>query len=154
MAALCTAAVGCATLDPTKDLTPGMSTAEIEAKMGKPKETLVDSAGRTVWFYPTAPSEPRRTWAAVFTRDGKLEKIEQRLTRENIAKVAKGATKTQVRELLGPPWRSYPLPRLPYEEWDYRVTTDLDNDLLIRFTSDGVVHDVSQLHDPKYDRGY
>ena len=67
----------------------------------------------------------------MFTRDGKLEKIEQRLTRENIARITKGTTKQQVRELLGPPWRTYPVPRTSLEEWDYRVTTDLDNDLLI-----------------------
>ena len=137
---------------PVKELSPGMPTSEVEAKMGKPAKTLVDSAGRTVWFYPRAP-EPRQTWAAVFTRDGKLESIEQRLTRQNIAKIGKGTTKAQVEELLGPPWRAYPVQRQPYEEWDYRVTTDLDNDLLIRFTADGVAEQVYLLHDPKYDRG-
>jgi outer membrane protein assembly factor BamE (lipoprotein component of BamABCDE complex) len=145
---------GCAALPtPETTLSPGMSSADVEAKMGKPKDTLVDSAGRTVWFYPTAPDEPRRTWAVLFARDGKLEKVEQRLTPANIAKVTPGMTKPQVRELLGPPWKAYQLQRLPYEEWDYRVTTDLDNDLLIRFTSEGVVHEKSLLHDPKYDRG-
>lgn len=153
-AALLALLAGCANLpQPDKDLQPGMSMADVEVKMGKARETRVDSAGRTVWFYPSAPAEPRRTWAAVFTRDGKLEKIEQRLTRENIARITKGTTKQQVRELLGPPWRTYPVPRTSLEEWDYRVTTDLDNDLLIRFNPEGVVQDVSQLHDPKYDRG-
>jgi outer membrane protein assembly factor BamE (lipoprotein component of BamABCDE complex) len=144
---------GCATNNPGKDLSPGMSMAEVEAAVDKPKDTLVDSAGRTVWFYPTAPSEPRRTWAVRFAPDGRVQSVEQRLTRENISRIVRGMNKSQVRELLGPPWKAYQLQRLPYEEWDYRVTTDLDNDLLIRFTADGVVHEVSLLHDPKYDRG-
>jgi len=138
---------------PDKDLQAGMSMAEVEGKMGKPRETLVDSAGRTVWFYPYPRGiEIRESYAVVFGSDGRVQAIEQRLTRQNIAKVAQGATKKQVQELLGPPWMTYPVPRQPYEEWDYRVTTDLDNDLLIRFTPEGAVHQVTLLHDPKYDR--
>jgi len=88
---------------------------------GQAQETLVDSAGATVWFYTTAPDDRRATWAARFARDGRLQDVEQRLTRENIARVVPGMSKKQVRELLGPPWQAYPVARLPYEEWDYRV---------------------------------
>jgi len=147
--------VACAVLlQPERDLAPGMSMPEVEAKMGKPKETLVDSAGATVWFYTTAPDDRRATWAARFARDGRLQDVEQRLTRENIARVVPGMSKKQVRELLGPPWQAYPVARLPYVEWDYRVFAGgLLQDLLIRFSTDGVVHDSSLLHDSRYDRG-
>jgi len=137
-----------------RNLAQGASMAEVEAKMGKPKETLVDSAGYPVWFYPTAPNG-RETWAARFMPDGRLVSVEQRLTKENIARIVLGTTtQKQVRELFGPPGLAYPLPRLPFEEWDYVMLVDNRYyDYLIRFSPDGVVRDTYLLHDPIYDAG-
>ena len=57
-------------------------------------------------------------------------------------------------ELFGPPGLAYPLPRLPFEEWDYVMLVDNRYyDYLIRFSPDGVVRDTYLLHDPIYDAG-
>jgi outer membrane protein assembly factor BamE (lipoprotein component of BamABCDE complex) len=135
-----------------RNLPQGTSMAEVEATMGKPKETLVDSAGHTVWFYPTAP-EGRDTWAARFMPDGRLVNVEQRLTKENIARVVPGTTtQKQVQEIFGSPYKAYPLPRLPFEEWDYLVLVDNRKfDYLVRFSADGIVREAYLLHDPIYD---
>src|SRR5262249_35468963 len=101
-----------------RNLPEGTSMAEVEATMGKPAETIVDSRGETVWFYPTAP-EGRDTWAARFAPDGRLVKVEQRLTKENISRIVPGtSTQKDVLELFGSPWKSYPAARLPMVEWD------------------------------------
>jgi len=144
----------CATPYAGRNLKQGQSMAEVEATMGKPKETLVDSTGHTVWFYPTAPNG-RDTWAARFMPDGRLVNVEQRLTKENIGRIVPGTTtQKQEHELLGPPSLAYPLQRLPFEEWDYPVLVDNRFfDYLVRFSADGVVRDVYLLHDPIYDGG-
>src|SRR5712671_857804 len=69
-----------------RNLPQGTSMAQVEATMGKPRETLVNSQGHTVWFYPSAPFG-RDTWAASFMPDGRLVSVEQRLTKENIARI-------------------------------------------------------------------
>jgi hypothetical protein len=135
-----------------RNLVQGQSMAEVEAAMGRPAERLVDSAGYTIWFYPTAPNG-RETWAARFLPEGPLVAVEQRLTKENMPRVVPGATtKKQVREIFGPPWKAYPLARLEREEWDYLVR--VDNrwfDYLVRFSDDGIVREAYLLHDPVYD---
>ena len=134
------------------DLVPGQSMAQVEAAMGRPAEQLVDAAGYTVWFYPTAPNG-RETWAARFLPEGQLVALEQRLNKENMPRVVPGATtKKQVREIFGPPWKAYPLERLEREEWDYLVRIDYRlYDYLVRFSEDGVVREAYLLHDPIYD---
>jgi hypothetical protein len=135
-----------------RKLAQGQSMAEVEAAMGRPAEQLVDAAGYRIWFYPTAPNG-RDTWAARFLPEGKLVAVEQRLTKENMARLVPGATtKTQVREIFGPPWKAYPLARLEREEWDYRVRVDNRLfDYLVRFSDDGIVREAYLLHDPIYD---
>ena len=134
------------------DLVQGQSMAQVETAMGRPAERLVDAAGYTIWFYPTAPNG-RETWAARFLPEGPLVAVEQRLTKENMPRVVPGATtRTQVRELFGPPWKAYPLPRLEREEWDYPVRIDYRlYDYLVRFSEDGIVREAYLLHDPIYD---
>jgi len=145
---------GCAFPYAGRNLPQGTPMAEVEATMGRPKETIVDSAGYTVWFYPSAPNG-RTTWAARFMPDGRLLNVEQRLTKENIARVQPGVTtQKQVHELFGPPYMAYPLPLLPLPEWDYRTPGDnRDFDYLVRFSDDGVVREAYLLHDPIYDVG-
>ena len=137
-----------------RNLPQGTSMAQVETTMGKPTETLVNSQGHTVWFYTTAPNG-RDTWAASFMPDGRLVSVEQRLTKENIARIVIGATtQKQVHELLGPPALAYPRERLGVEEWDYVVLVDNRFfDYLVRFTPDGIVREAFLLHDPIYDGG-
>jgi len=144
----------CATPYAGRTLPQGTPMAQVEATMGKPAQTLVDSQGRTVWFYPTAPNG-RDTWAASFMPDGRLVSVEQRLTKENIARIVPGTTtQKQVQELLGPPSLAYPRERLGVQEWDYPVLVDNRFfDYLVRFSPDGVVRETYLLHDPVYDGG-
>ena len=78
--------------------------------------------------------------------------MEQRLTKENFARVVPDkSVKKDVRELLGPPWKTYRTLD-GREEWDYRVMVDMRKfDFLVRFSDDGVVHQAALLHDPVYD---
>ena len=80
--ALALVLAGCASPYAGRNLPQGSPMADVEATMGKPKETIVDSAGYTVWFYPSAPNG-RTTWAARFMPDGRLLNLEQRLTKEH-----------------------------------------------------------------------
>jgi len=114
--------------------------------MGRPALVLKD-----VRYYARAP-EGRHTYAALFGSDGRLLRIEQRLTKENFAKVVAGTSgREQVRELLGPPWKIYRT-REGFEEWDYRVDVDMRwYDFLVDFSDDGIVRRAYLLHDPVYD---
>src|SRR5258706_15213705 len=101
--ALCLGA--CASYD-GRGLVPGQArAADVEALMGRPAQKLTNAAGETVWFYPHAPAG-RDTFAVRMRPDGALIGVEQRLTKENVARVVPGKTTTQeVRELFGPPWQ-------------------------------------------------
>ena len=144
----------CATPYSGGKLTQGASMADVQAAMGAPKETLVDSAGYTVWYYPTGPNG-RDTFAARFMPDGRLLNVEQRLTKENFARVQPGVTtQKQVREQFGPPWLTWRMPFMPMTEWDYRVLVDNRYfDWYVRFSDDGIVREAFLLHDPIYDTG-
>jgi len=144
----------CASPYAGRSLPQGASMAEVESTMGRPKETVVDSAGYTVWFYPSGPNG-RTTWAARFMPDGRLVNVEQRLIKENFARVQPGATtQKQVQEFFGPPWMAWRMPFMPMTEWDYRVLVDNRYfDWYVRFSDDGVVREAFLLHDPIYDAG-
>jgi len=144
----------CASPYAGRNLPQGASMAEVESTMGRPKETVVDSAGYTVWFYPSGPNG-RTTWAARFMPDGRLVNVEQRLIKENFARVQPGATtQKQVQEFFGPPWMAWRMPFMPMTEWDYRVLVDNRYfDWYVRFSDDGVVREAFLLHDPIYDAG-
>ena len=96
LVALATLLASCASPYAGRNLPQGSSQAEVQATMGVPQETVVDSRGYTVWFYPSGPNG-RTTWAATFMPDGRLVNVEQRLTKENIARLQPGEpTQTQV----------------------------------------------------------
>lgn len=150
-AALCLFA--CASYD-GRGLVPEQSrAADVEALMGPPAERITNSAGETVWFYPHSPSG-RETYAVRLRPDGTLIAVEQRLTKENFAKVVPGMTTNEVRELLGPPWRITWMPLQERNVWDYPVR--VDNRLFNfydQFSGNGIVREAYLLHDPIYDQG-
>jgi hypothetical protein len=144
------AAAGCASYD-GRNLSPGASVEEVDHVMGKPALVLKAPEGGEVRYYTRAP-EGRHTFSARFGADGRLLGIEQRLTKENFAKVVPGkTTRDEVRELLGPPAAAYRT-RDGFEEWDYRVDVDMRwFDFLVDFSDDAVVRKAYLLHDPVYD---
>jgi hypothetical protein len=141
----------CASYD-GRGLVPGQSTtAQVEALMGRPAERLSTAAGETVWFYPHAPAG-RDTYAVRMRADGVLISVEQRLTKENVARVVPGKTTPQeVRELFGPPWQVSRAPLTQREVWDYPML--VDNKLMNFYVqiADGIVREAYLLHDPVYD---
>jgi hypothetical protein len=150
--ALCLAA--CASYD-GRGLVPGQArSADVEALMGRPAEKIVNAAGETVWFYPHAP-EGRDTFAARMNPDGTLIAVEQRLTKENVARVVPGSSTTkEVREFFGPPWKIWRAPVQQRNVWDYPMLVDnrLAN-FFVQFSDDGTVREAYVLHDPMYDAG-
>ncbi len=142
---------GCAAYD-GRGLVPGSSSArDVEKLMGVPSEKDALPGGGELWFYPRAP-QGRDTYAVRISPSGELVSIEQRLTKENLAKVVEGkSTKPQVHDLLGPPLE-ISRTRTGFEEWDYRVM--VDNrwfDFLVDFSDDGIARHAWLLHDPIYD---
>jgi hypothetical protein len=120
--------------------------------MGRPAEKITNAAGETVWFYPHAPSG-RDTFAARMRPDGVLVAVEQRLTKENVARVVPGKTTAQeVHELLGPTWKVWRAALKQRDVWDYPML--VDNRMMnffVQFSDDGIVREAYLLHDPVYD---
>jgi hypothetical protein len=142
---------GCASFD-GRGLVPGRSTAaEVEALMGIPAEKISAADGDTVWFYPRQPAG-LRTYAVRLTPQGVVRDVEQRLTEENLKKISADATSAkQVRELLGPPWRTSHLALSERDVWDYRMYNSVQWEyiLSVQFSGDGMVREVVMLRDYK-----
>jgi hypothetical protein len=144
----------CASYD-GRGLVPGQSTtAQVEALMGRPAERLTNAAGETVWFYPHAP-QGRDTFAVRMRPDGVVVGAEQRLTKENVARVVPGRTTTQeVREIFGPPWQITHSGLQQRDVWDYPMLVDnRQMNFFVQFSGDGIVREAYLLHDPSYDAG-
>jgi hypothetical protein len=146
---------GCASYD-GRSLVPGQSvSADVEQLMGPPAEKIGGPAGETVWFYPRNPAG-RHTYAVRIGPDGVVRAIEQRLTVENIGKLVAGQTTAKdVRALFGPPNRVTHLSRQQRDVWEYRMLNqiDVDYNLFVQFSFDGIVREALFLRDPRYDQG-
>lgn len=142
---------GCASYSGSS-LVPGKSTrAEVEATMGRPAEVLSRPNGDTLLYYSRLPFG-REMYVATVGSDGVLRGIEQRLTRQNIAKVAAGAQAKEVRELLGPPYRAVRMERMQRDVWEYPWREMEDRRILwVQFSSDGQVREVIEMHDYESD---
>lgn len=144
---------GCASFD-GRGLVPGKSTAaEVRALMGTPVDSLTMPGGNTALYFSRLP-EGRAMFVAMIGSDGVLLALEQRLTRENIAKLVPNAsTAKDVRELFGPPGSSGDLPLLPREWWEYRYLDYQDRRVLwVQFSQDGVVREVLDMRDSAAER--
>jgi hypothetical protein len=143
---------GCASYS-GRGLAPSQSSAaELEAVMGAPAERRPAPNGETVWWYPRLPYG-YESYAARIGPDGKLVAIEQRLTPENVARIQPGMTTgKEVRDLLGPPWRADPFPRMQREIWTYpmRATDPTPKHLYVQLSPDGVVREAYLLDDPEW----
>jgi hypothetical protein len=113
------AVAGCAGYS-GRGLVPGQSSeADVEAVMGEPAGVQEKANGETVLWYPRL-RYGRENYAARIGPDGRLLSIEQRLTEENIARLVRNQTLAEeVSDLLGPPHRSDPFPRMEREIWTY-----------------------------------
>jgi outer membrane protein assembly factor BamE (lipoprotein component of BamABCDE complex) len=142
---------GCASFSGSS-LVPGKSTrAEVEATMGRPADVLSRPNGDTLLYYSRLPFG-REMYVATVGPDGVLRGIEQRLTRQNVARVAAGAQAKEVRELLGPPFRAVRMERMQRDVWEYPWREIEDRRILwVQFSNDGQVREVIEMHDYESD---
>ena len=143
------ALAGCGSLRPVE---PGMSTAQLESAMGPAADKRVHSDGETWYYYPKQP-HGLAMFVARVDRDGKVIAVEQRLTDENVARLEKGKTRADdVRDLLGPPWKVWPFPRMQRDIWEYRMTVAaggwVPQGLYVQMSPDNIVREVYVLNDP------
>jgi outer membrane protein assembly factor BamE (lipoprotein component of BamABCDE complex) len=131
-------------------LVPGQSTAQdVEALMGRPAERLKAADGDTIWFYPHQPYG-RMMYAVRVAPDGRVRSVEQVLTEANVGKLVAGVTtRSQVRELFGPPYQTSNFPRQQREAWTYTLynASQLDYYLHVQFSGDGIVREVILIQD-------
>jgi len=118
--------------------------------MGKPVETRRGADGETVlWYSREVPDSAygRGNYAARIAPDGRLISLEQRLSDANIAKLPPDASSAEdVRDLLGPPHRSYRLPGEEREVWEYQLEgVQRPLTLYVRLSSDQIVREVFML---------
>jgi outer membrane protein assembly factor BamE (lipoprotein component of BamABCDE complex) len=145
LAALLTACAGYS----GRDLVAGKSTAaDVQASMGTPAEKLALASGDSVWYFPRGP-QGRHTFAVTFRPDGVLRGIDQRLTIENVAKLAKdSSTAKEVRELLGPPPTVRQFPRQQRYVWIYPMQRVEEPRILwVQFSYDDIAREILETHD-------
>lgn len=144
------ALAGCAGYN-GRGLVPGQSTeADVEALMGEPADVHQEASGETVLWYPRL-RYGRENYAARIGPDGKLLAIEQRLTEENIARLVRGQSQAgEVRDLLGPPHRADPFPRMEREIWTYYMQGyPTWKVLYVQLSPDHVVRELYYMDDPE-----
>ena len=122
--------------------------ADVEAAMGAPSDRVKLPNGDTAIYYSRLPYG-RRMYVATITPDGMLRAFDQRLTRENFARIAvNSSTGPQVRELLGPPDRVARMPRQQRDVWEYPwLEVEEKRMLWVQFSYDGTVREVIEMHD-------
>ena len=146
---------GCASLT-GPGLVPGQSTvADVEAAMGPAADKRPGANGETVYYYPRLPWG-YESYAARVGADGRLVRIEQRLTEENIGRVKTGATRRdEVLDLLGPPYEPMKQARTGNEIWTYPLRIagyPRPKWFLVHIAPDGRVSDTYLMDDPNYNR--
>ena len=131
---------------------PGISASQLEAEMGQAADKRVHADGETWYYYPRQPYG-LAMYVARVDREGRLIALEQRLTDDNVAKLVRGKTQgDEVRDLLGPPWKVWPFPRMQRDIWEYRMATaaagGIPQGLYVQMSPDSVVREVYMLSDP------
>ena len=142
---------GCASFN-GYGLKPGVSTAaDVEALMGAPAEKITAADHDSIWYYPRQPTG-LHTYAVRIGPDGVMRSLEQRLTEKNLKFLVPGATTMKdMRELLGPPWRSARNFLNDRDCWDYRMynAAQIEYILSVQFSDDGLLREVVFLEDRK-----
>jgi hypothetical protein len=144
---------GCASFD-GRSLVPGQSSQrDVESVMGQPADKRPGANGETVFWYPRLPYG-HASYAARIDADGRLVALEQRLTEDNIRKVATGTSAAEVRDLLGPPYQPVIQQRLEREVWTYpmRITGHMyPKWFVVRLSlDDHTVREAFLMDDPQY----
>jgi len=143
---------GCASFD-GRGLEPGQSTeSQVLAQMGRPAEVRRLPGGAKALYFSRLP-EGRAMYVATIGPDARLQSLEQRLTRENIARLTPDAsTQDDVRELFGPPGAVGYLSLKPREWWEYKYLDWQDRRVLwVQFSEDRILREVLDMRDWAYE---
>ena len=148
--ALLAALAGCAGYDGRK-LVPGQATgAEVEKAMGPSKDKRAGADGETVLWFPRLPAG-RVSYAARIGKDDRLIAVEQRLTKQYLEQLKPGASsESDVRDVLGPPYRVDPYPRMQRDAWTYQAQGIQPQLIVVQFSKDGVLREAYMFDDPEY----
>ncbi len=141
---------GCASFSGSS-LVPGKSTAaEVEQLMGRPAQRVALPNGDSALYFSRQPYG-RAVFVVTVGRDGVMRSIEQRMERQNVAKIVPNVwTKKEVAELFGPPGDRGRLPRQQREWWEYRYFYDYQRRVIwVQYSDDGVVREVLDMIDPE-----
>jgi hypothetical protein len=146
---------GCASYD-GRGLRVGQSTPQdVEALMGRPAERLKAADGDTIWFYSHQPFG-RQMYAVRIAPQGVVRSVEQVLTEQNVATLVQGVTtRSQVRELFGPPFETSNFHRQGREAWTYTLYNASRQEfyLHLQFSNDGLVREVMMIQDYRKEMG-
>lgn len=133
-----------------RGLVPGQSRAnDVEAQMGAPSDRITLSNGSAIWYYTHGPMG-HHTYAVRLSPDGVVQSIEQVLTVRNLTKLVSGVTTgSDVKEVLGPPWRITRMDRQQRNVWEYRMYGQEQDDynLYVQLSDDNTVREVLLLKD-------
>jgi hypothetical protein len=141
---------GCAGYD-GRSLVPGQSTgAEVEKLMGPSQDKRVGPSGETVLWFPRLPAG-RVSYAARIGTDNRLIAIEQRLTREYLDQLKPGVSReSDVRDVLGPPYRVDPFPRMQRDAWTWQAQGIQPQLIVVQFSKDNILREAYMFDDPEY----
>ncbi len=136
-AALAVAALtlaGCAALQPPS-FPAGTSMAEVEARLGKPRDIVKAPDGDAVWQYPNGPAG-QTTYMVRMGADQRVKSVTQALTLTTFAKIQRGTPEGDVRLLLGPPGETMYFARMDEETWSYRYQASASDNRIFNVNFD------------------
>ena len=143
------ALAGCASTTPG-NLVPGQSTAaQAEARWGAPDQRIALPGGDTALYFSRQPYG-RAMYVVAVGPDNVVKSVEQRLSRENAAKIVPGTwTKKEVLALLGPPGDTGRTGLGRREWWEYRYDDYEKRVIWVMYSDEGVVREVIDRIDPE-----
>jgi len=109
-------AAGCASFESLK---PGMPAQQVESRVGAPADIRKAGDGSEVWEYPLGPLG-RQTYMVTVGADHSVKAVRQVMSDEYFAKVTKGMSRDEVRDLLGRPGEISTFPARNEEVWTWR----------------------------------
>ena len=78
----------------------------------------------------------------------------QLVTDQDVARlIHPGASRDEVRDLLGAPQRVESLPRVEREVWTYKTVGVWRKELFVQFSRDGIVREILLIDDPELNGG-
>jgi type IV pilus biogenesis protein CpaD/CtpE len=146
----CVLVAGCAGLPGSVPV--GASMPEVEAQLGKPKDTVAAPGGDVVWQYPTGPIG-QWTYMVRFGSDRRVKSVSQALTVETFAQIRTGMSRDDIRLLLGPPGEVVTYRNLRENVWSYRYQPGAGENRIFNVHFDaasGLVRSTSEQEDPLF----